>query len=221
MTALGDAIRKLREERGWTQEELAAKVGMDRTNLARRENGKTRVKPTERPDFAKAFGMSLVEFDEQWRDWMVTRTNGAAGIPVINRAPAGLIMDYEEYGVDSGQGYEYIDFGAMSDRLAFAVVVVGDSMRPTLTEGDYLVLSPLDPYKPHADRLKNGAIVFVRFTNEHSGGCTLARFFEDGPPGSGKVRLQKDNPAFAPIVCNREDIQLLALAIERRVKLAV
>ena len=78
------------------------------------------------------------------------------------------------------------------------------------------VLAPLDPYKPHNDQLKNGTIVFVRFTVDHSGGCTLARFFDEGV---GKVRLQKDNPAYAPINCDREDIQSLAIAVERRVKM--
>jgi len=217
MTALGAAIKRLREEHGWTQEELADKVGLDRTGIARRENGKIRVRGNERPKFAQAFGMTLIEFDEQWRDWIVTRSRGAPGIPVINRAPAGQVIDYEEYGVDSGQGYEYLDLGDINDNLAFAVVVVGDSMEPALSEGDYIVLSPLDPYKPHNDRLKNGAIVFVRFTIEYrESGCTLARFF---PGEDGQIRLQKDNPHYPPIICAREDIQSMAIAVERRVKL--
>lgn len=216
MTALGAAIKRLREEHGWTQEELAVKVGLDRTSIARRENGKTRVKGNERPMFAQAFGMTLIQFDEQWRDWIVTRSRGAPGIPVINRAPAGQILDYEEYGIDSGQGYEYLDHGDIDDKLAFAVVVVGDSMEPVLIEGDYVVLSPLDPYKPHNDRLKDGTIVFVRFTYEHSGGCTIARFFDEG---GGKIRFQKENPAYVAINCIREDIQSMAIAVERRVKM--
>ena len=217
MTAIGEAIKRLREERGWTQSDLGVKVGLDGTSIARRENGKTRVKANERPRFAQAFEMTLIQFDEQWRDWIVPRSRGAPGIPVINRAPAGQIINYEEYGVDSGQGYEYLDLGDINDNLAFSVVVVGDSMEPTLLNGDYLVLSPLDPYKPHEDRLKNGAIVFVRFTIEYNeGGCTLARFF---PGEDGQIRLQKDNPQYPPIVCRREDIQSMAIAIERRVKL--
>ena len=111
-----------------------------------------------------------------------------------NRAPAGQIVDYEEYGVDSGQGYEYVDFGSVTDPLAFCVIIVGHSMQPTLNDGDQLVLSPVDPYKAD-ERLVDGRIVFVRFTREHDGGCTVARFFDDG---DGRVRLHKDNPTFAP-----------------------
>jgi len=196
---------------------LGAKVGLSGTNIARRENGRTRVKPNERFKFADAFGLAILDFDEQWRDWQPARSRGGDGIPVINRAPAGLIQNYEEYGIDSGQGYEYIDFGDITDQLAFAIVVVGDSMEPTLRENDTLVLSPIDPYKPHTDRLHNGAIVFVRFTVEfHGGGCTLARFYDES---DSRVRLQKDNAKYPPIICNREGIQMMAVAVERRIKL--
>lgn len=215
MSAIGEVVKRLREERGWTQAELAVKVGMDRTNLARRETGQTRVRADERIKFAEAFGMSVVEFDEQWRQWSVPRTRGGDGIPVINRAPAGQIIDYEEYGVDSGQGFEYIDFGLITDPHAFAVIVVGDSMQPALSDGDQLVLSPVDPYKADP-RLTNGTIVFVRFTKEHSGGCTLARFYDEG---QGRIRLHKDNPNYAPLNCEREMIQGMALALERRTRL--
>ena len=215
MSAIGSTIKRLREEHGWTQAELGARVGLNGTNIARRETGITRVKAAERFKFAEAFGMSVTDFDEQWRQWTVERTRGASGIPVINRAPAGQVVDYEEWGVDSGQGYEYVDFGAVDDPHAFCVIVVGDSMQPTLLENDQLILSPVDPYKAD-DRLTDGRIVFVRFTAEHDGGCTLARFYRE--PG-GRIRLHKDNPAYAPMHCDREGIQGIAIAIERRVRL--
>ena len=218
MNPIGETIRQLREERGWTQAELAARVGLDRTNIARREGGTTRVKGNERIAFAKAFGISVPEFDEMWRDWTVTRTRGGPGIPIINRAPAGQIADYEEYGVDSGQGMEYVDFGDIRDELAFGVIVVGSSMEPRLREGDYIILSPVDPYRADG-KLRNGKIVFVRFGPEYRDGCTLARFFAEEGGEEGRIRLQKDNPAYKPIMCRREDIQLVAVALERREKL--
>lgn len=215
MSAIGQTIKRLRDDHGWTQAELGQKVDLDGTNIARRETGRTKVKASERFRFAQAFGMSITEFDEQWRLWSVPRTRGGNGIPVINCAPAGEIIDYEEYGVDSGQGYEYIDNGGITDPHAFAVVVVGESMQPTLTSGDRLVLSPVDPYKAD-DRLRDGRIVFVRFSQEHGGGCTLARFFQEE---KGQIRLHKDNPSYKPINCKRQAIQGLAIALERRVRL--
>ncbi len=215
MSAIGETIRRLREERGWTQAELGARVGIDATNIGRREAGQTRVRPNERFRFAKAFGLSVADFDEQWRNWSVPRSRGAPGIPIINRAPAGQILDYEEYGVDSGQGFEYVDWGDIEDKLAFGVIVVGDSMQPRLRDGDYVILSPCDPYRDDG-KLEPGRIVFVRFTEEVGGGCTLARFYVQE---NGSIRLQKDNLAYEPILCEREAVQSIAVAIERREKL--
>ncbi|MBD3241602.1 MAG: helix-turn-helix domain-containing protein [Chitinivibrionales bacterium] len=215
MSAIGQTIRRLREERGWTQAQLGERVGINGTNIARRETGQTRVRANERFAFAKAFGMTVIEFDEQWREWSVPRTRGAPGIPVINRAPAGEVIDYEEYGVDSGQGFEYVDRGDIQDDLAFAVIVVGESMEPRLKDGDYVILSPCDPYKGDG-KLQPGNIVFVRFSEDAGGGCTLARFFVED---EGQIRLQKDNPAYAPVVCEREAVQRIAVAVERREKL--
>jgi len=215
MSALGSAIKRLREDRGWTQAELGEKVGLDGTNIARREIGRTRIKPRERFLFAEAFQMSVLDFDEQWRSWTPSRTQGANGIPIINRAPAGLIIDYEEYGVDSGQGFEYVERGDIADEHAFGVIVVGQSMQPTLSDGDYVILSPCDPYKDDG-KLENGKIVFIRFNVEYGGGCTLARFYAED---EGVIRLQKDNPDFKAVTCDRSDIQGVAVAVERRVKL--
>ncbi len=96
MSAIGRTIKRLREEHGWTQAELGQKVDLDGTNIARREMGPTKVKADERFRFAQAFGISITEFDEQWRQCSVSRTHGGSGIPIVNRAPAGQIVDYEE-----------------------------------------------------------------------------------------------------------------------------
>jgi SOS-response transcriptional repressor LexA len=215
MNAIGELIKRLREEHGWTQAQLGERVRLDGTNIARRESGRTQVKADERFTFAKAFGMSVVEFDEQWRRSEIERTRGAEGIPIINRAPAGQIVDYEEYGVDSGQGVEYVERGDVKDHLAFGVIVVGQSMEPKLREGDHVILSACDPYRDDG-KLQPGKIVFVRFTQERGGGCTLARIFVED---EGMIRLHKDNPAYKPIYCRREEIQSIAVAVERREKL--
>ena len=215
MSAIGETIKRLREERGWTQAELGARIGIDGTNIARRETGRTRIRANERFMFAKAFGMSVLDFDEQWRRWDIERTQGGPGIPIINCAPAGDVMDYEEYGIDSGQGFEYVDRGGIDDQHAFGVQVVGDSMQPKLHEGDRVILSPIDKYQPD-ERLQPGKIVFVRFTVEAGGGCMLARFF---PMEGGQIRFQKDNAAYAPTLCDREQVESLSVAVERRERL--
>jgi phage repressor protein C with HTH and peptisase S24 domain len=219
MSAIGHAVRRLREERGWTQAELGEKVGLDGTNIARREKGTTKVKPAERFKFAEAFGMPVIEFDEAWRLFYATRTQGGRGIPLINKAPAGEAVDYEEFGIDSGQGYEYLDYGDIRDDQAFALEIVGDSMKPRLYEGDRVIFTHCDPYNGDS-KLADGKIVFVRF-HEHNtpsgcGGCMVARFYH---MPDGRILLRKDNPDWGPLMVDREAIVQMAVAIERREKL--
>lgn len=210
----GPTIKKLRELEGWTQPEFAKKLGMDQPTVSRIERGARAVPADEQQKIAKLFKKTLDEFEDLWKP-KITRTVGGAGIPVVNRAPAGVVLDYNEYGVDSGQGFEYLDWGDIHDDLAFALIVVGDSMEPSIHEGDYLIFSSLNMPKPRVD-LKPGMVVFVRFNAESSRqGCTVARW---QPQEGGMVVLAKDNPKYQPILCRRDEIEQLAVFIEKRTK---
>lgn len=206
----------MREEQGLTVRALAGLVGINFTGVAARERGEIRVKPPERKRFAQAFGMTIEEFDARWRASKVERTIGGEGIPVINRAPAGMIVDYEEYGVDSGQGTEYIERGSIDDPLAFAVVVVGESMETALFDGDYVIFSPVARVpKPRAE-LKPGAVCFVRIGQDAKrSGCSIARF--KGTDGKS-LEFTKDNKQHKGFCVDREHVEQLAVAVERRTK---
>lgn len=213
MSAIGRAIKSLREEKGWTLEFLAEKVGMDHSMIQKREAGRVRVKPPERKVFAKAFGMSLQKFDDFWRNSETSRTNRGS-IPVVNVSPAGTIVDYSEYGVDSGQAAEYVDATDINDDLAFAVRVVGDSMEPSLHSGDLLILSPVMGIPRPRRKLTKGSIVFVRFSPESGQeGCTIARWY---PATEHSGLLVKDNRAYDPIPVEQGELEQLSVAIEVR-----
>lgn len=185
--------------------------------VARRERGLTPVRPHERKEFAKAFGISIEEFDDEWRSLAkVPRSVSGLGIAVINVAAAGAIAENDEYGIDSGQGYEYIDRGSIGDDLAFGVKVDGDSMEPTLVKGDIVVFSPIKNVPRPSKPLKSGDIVYARFSadTEQEGG-TIARWQETAP---GEGVLVKDNPEYGVIIVKQGDLDQLAVAIERRTR---
>lgn len=211
--AIGQLVRSLRQEKKWTLADLASSTEMTIATLSKKERGDLAISPLDRKAFAAAFGLTLEDFDSRWRAWRIERSRGAPGIPVINRAPAGQIVDYEECGPDSGQGYEYLDFGQVDDDLAFAIIVVGDSMAPTIVEGDYVVFSPTGIPRPRV-QLESGKVVFIRFGPDSSRpGCTIGRFQD---LGGGKYLITKDNPKHKPIACDREELVQIAVAIERR-----
>jgi len=120
------------------------------------------------------------------------------GIPVINKAPAGVAWDFEHYGANTRQGFEYIErlAGEESDDL-FAVVVTGKSMEPELREGDYVVLWPVAPGVPPESI--NGRIVCASFREEAGGGVCIAQLRLTGEHDSDngyRADLVKLNPDF-------------------------
>lgn len=61
LVRLGDRIRKLRKARGWTQAEMAERVGIDRSFLADVERGKRNISILNLELIAKGFKVSLAQ----------------------------------------------------------------------------------------------------------------------------------------------------------------
>ncbi len=59
LVGLGERIRKLRKKRGWTQEIMAEKIGMDRSFIADLERGKRNITILNLDVLAQGFGISL------------------------------------------------------------------------------------------------------------------------------------------------------------------
>ena len=56
---VGARLRKLRKQRGWTQVQMAEKLGLDRSYLADVERGKRNISIVNLEIIAKGFGLSL------------------------------------------------------------------------------------------------------------------------------------------------------------------
>jgi transcriptional regulator with XRE-family HTH domain len=59
---LGERIRNLRKKRGWTQEIMAEKIGMDRSFIADLERGKRNITILNLVVLAQGFGITLSQF---------------------------------------------------------------------------------------------------------------------------------------------------------------
>lgn len=207
-------LARLIEERKLSIQELHELTGISRTTIYRHLNGQTFPSRKDRAIYATATGFANVDaFDAGWRASKVPQTRGDpdGGIPVINQAPAGEVRDYHECSIDSGVGFTYIDRGALEGENLFAVIITGQSMVPRLNDGDYVIFQPVLPNSDFAP--DNGDVVFVRFTGAAGEGCTIARY---RAMADGSLRFEKDNPAFGPLSCTREEVVQLAVAIERR-----
>ena len=113
------------------------------------------------------------------------------GVPILGSVAAGgLIETYSDV-------HENLDISdVLKKKDVFALTVNGDSMIDAcIADGDMVLMEPIkDSYS-----LKNGIIVSAMVPGL---GTTLKYFFKK----DGKVILEAANPAYEPIVLNKEDV---------------
>ena len=213
MSPLGTLLRGLRIGKQLDVQSMASELGTSARRLELIERGSVFPAAIERRTWAVKLGFrDLLDFDRQWRDgWTrVTSAHRAGFIPIINRAPAGLPVDYEEYGIDSGVGYEYVARSpGMEDEILFGVVVIGDSMSPDYVQGDLVIFRPLGQF----DAVPDGSPVFVRLSSERDHVCTFKSFWRRD---DGNLELRPENPKHQALIVKPQEIDRMALAIERR-----
>lgn len=216
-STLGQFIARLLDEHGMTLVVLAEKLGIHPSNAGRKVKGETKITFAERKKIAAVFSLSLEEFDAQWS---ATASNGHRGIPVINRSSLGEVIDHHHHRCaepKDNDAWQYIDRGVIGAVDAFAIIVVGDSMEPSLRDGDLCVLLPVIK-GVRVRQPKPRQIVFVRYTEDAPRqGCCLCRLsvMEDG-----KWLLTKDNPAYPPMVTDPAHVARLSILSEHRRKWA-
>src|SRR5271155_1812097 len=134
MSRVGTLLRGMRLAKRWDLAAMAAELQTSARRLELVEIGAAFPSAAERRAWAEKLGFAdLLDFDRHWRDgWLgITLARRGGSIPIINQAPAGQPVDYQEYGIDSSIGYEYVprsaDMAALDADILFAVIVIGDS----------------------------------------------------------------------------------------------
>lgn len=127
-------------------------------------------------------------------------------IPLLTKIPGGDPKSWSDGEYPAGYGYEFIDRGDITDTNAFALVVEGDSMSPSINSGDIVIVSPGTP-------VANRSIAAIAINGDER---TLKRVvFLD----QDRVLLQPDNESYTPMVCAKNDITLIGRVVERRQRL--
>ena len=214
MSAIGQAIRELRERRGWGQEDVSRESGLPLTLVAAHEAGQRIPSLVDRRHYARAFGFpTVLDFDDEWRGQRRPTVRGEQfrRIPVINLVPAGDAGDYVEGHGDSGYAMDWIDRGpGCEGDNVFAFRVHGDSMEPDFRDGDVCVCEWVDP-----EDIRDGEAVFVRFGPELDSRCTfkLVRRVD-----ATSVALVPCNPVYPRAVVEKQHIVRMAPVLESRRK---
>lgn len=199
----GKLIREAREKRGWSQKDLAARVGVSQVAIMKIETGAT-VKSKHIPKIAEVLEITLSELDPALSQSRITtgpkipsatklpllrfdqdQLTGGNNLPVYGTAQGGpgvLVLSTQPYRAIARphnlQGIEE----------AFGILIVGNSMAPEYREGD---IAYVDPHSP--PRVGDACL----FQCEHDGDVhAMVKYLDKSPHHSDDFwHVRQQEPA--------------------------
>lgn len=206
----GQTLKEIRIKNGDSLRKLSEKTDIVFTYIDRLEKGTVPINKNLLEKFIKAYPLYKKQFEKAYLDEimpdslkgstfnMEEQKVNTVILPVYGKASAGngyINLDQEIY-------YFPIKKGNFSDR-SFLVEINGNSMEPTLEDGDYALVDP-----DNIDYVKNK--IYVVTYNDES---FIKRMVVDDK--SKIVMLKSDNPEYEDILITK-DMQVY-LKIEGRV----
>jgi repressor LexA len=224
--AVGERIRLIRKALGLTQAEMGEKIGRSWKTINRWEAGERDVPNTALKLISSTFGVSYEWLKtgqgEMWEkrektllEELEAKTREVfeklVRIPVVGRAGAGFPESPADMNV---VGWVLVNKETFQKGGKFSVQVHGDSMEPTLHDGDFVIFRT---YLGDGLDIPSGKVVVVR---NHSGELIVKRLIKI----NGLIMLTSDNPKYPPIPPEQikaEDLRIVGVAIEaiKRVEL--
>ena len=195
----GDRIKRLRNAKGLTQEELARKAGYkDRSSVAKIEAGKRNPSQSIVKDLAKALGTTparLMGWEEE--SVIVMSNESVRMIPVYESVSAG----FGAYADDYITGYMPIYISSDEEaENTMCVKVSGNSMYPKIEDGDHIQVL-------RQDWCEDGQIAVVLINGEDAV-VKKIKF------GDNSTTLISVNPEYEPRVfegAEQEELRILGV----------
>lgn len=208
---MAEIIKERRLAMGYTQEELAQKLGLQKSAIAKYENGRVEnIKRSVIAEMAKSLECSPA-YLMGWDNNITPISDGSKGekkgvtINVLGRVAAGIPIEAIE---------DIIDTEEISEAMAttgefFGLQIHGDSMEPKFSEGDVVIVR-------QQDDAESGDIVIATI-NGNEATCKRLRKYRDG------IELISNNPNYKPMFFSNEDIlrkpiRIIGRVVELRAK---
>jgi repressor LexA len=183
----GKKLRELRKLEGWTQEEVAKKLGVSKQTYSHYENEQRRPSLDMIKELASVYNVNIDDiFAEE-------KISDLVKVPIVGRISCGNgSLAYEEI-----EGYEPTPKEWVSGGEHFYLRAKGDSMSGArINDGDLLLI------RKQPD-VENGEIAAVLINNSEE--AVLKRVYKNGE----QIVLQSENPAYPPIFSPPENIRIL------------
>lgn len=195
METMGERIKRLRQLKGVTQEELAKIVGLQRGAIAKYEIGIVEnMKQTTIKKMADYFGVKP-SYLMCLEDKLDELGNPVIEVPILGTVKAGYDYLAQENWIGT------ID---ISKKLAetgefFALKIHGDSMFPVFIENDTVVVRKQEDFE-------NGDIVVALINGEEA---TVKK----GKKSDNSILLQPLNTNYEPLIFTKEEMKTIPVKI--------
>lgn len=170
---MGNKLKSLREERGWTHEKAAEEMGVSRSQFIKLERGERRLTIQYINQAARAFGIRAADILEDMDD---------NSVPLVGYIGAGseILPEFEQVPPE-GLDQIHVPFALPDDMIALEVR--GDSMLPVYKDGHVLVVyreqkRPLSAFygEEAAVRTSDGRRFLKTIMKGSNGSVTLMSF---------------------------------------------
>jgi len=216
----GERIKRLRQALGLTQKEFASRIGITYEMLGLYERGK--YDPTDKvlKLISKVFGVSYdwlkegkgemfekpsfldMNINDIYYELRQRMKEQFWTIPIIGKVGAGFPQskgDLEIVGY-----FDIHKIKGLKPEQLFGVVIHGDSMAPTLLDGDTVIAKI---YEGDGTDIPNKKVVIVA---NPDGELYIKRLLK----ADGKFILLSDNPSYPPIYPEEEGYRIIGIAIK-------
>lgn len=181
----GEKLKELRKLEGWTQEEVANKIGVSKQTYSHYENEKRKPSLGTIKELAAVYQVNIDDiFAEE-------KLSDLVNLPIVGRVSCGNgIIAFEDI-----EGYESTPREWLSGGDYFYVRAKGDSMNGARIYNDDLLLIRKQP------EVENGEIAAVLIRDE----VVLKRVYINGD----QLVLQSENPNFPPIFAPPAEVKII------------
>lgn len=185
---MADRIKERRLQMAYTQEELAQKLGLQKSAIAKYENGRVEnIKRSVIAEMANVLECSP-SYLMGWDEASPKSHKKGIVINVLGRVAAGIPLEAIE---------DIIDTEEISEEMAktgefFGLQIDGDSMEPRMQKGDVVIVRKQDD-------AESGDVV-IAMINGNDATCKRLRKYRDG------IELVSNNPIYKPMFFSNEEI---------------
>jgi len=196
--SIHERLKYLRKTLGLSQEEFGKRIGKSLRTIQYWEAGTVQIPDTALKLISQIFGVSYEWLKTGQGEMWEKKEKIEEEEETLRKIRELILEDLIE---------KTVEFLKKFEGGKFAVEVRGDSMEPTLHDGDFVVFKP---YVGDGSDIPNGKVVVVR---NHSGELIVKRLIKI----NGLIMLTSDNPKYPPIPPEQiktEDLRIVGVAVK-------